>query len=372
MFRKNTDALGAGEAKEVMSKIGADLHHIRTQRGERLEDVAEYLGIKSIYLYGIEQGDLSVIPHQRNRRSYTSSYANYMGLDGDAITDRLLPVIQGLESAHASSRFWGFSSLDRNSAVIWASSIALGIVAGWLYLGDTARLDLIAAPMTASAIGKIADGDDIADSDSTANGDDLANSDPADDAVPDPEQRSASDAVDDAKRALANLEDQVEIEQHQKALSTTQENQDASNQSLAVEREQPSGETASREAIPANVLATLVAEQGNSAQIYEPENTDARVIVRSLDTSWIQVSSEDRSYLWTRTMQPKEMLLVPNREDLELWAGDASSVEILLDGVVLPTFGPPGTVIRGLSLAPASLEAISETVSNEGSSKPTF
>ena len=117
--------------------------------------------------------------------------------------------------------------------------------------------------------------------------------------------------------------------------------------------------------MPSNVLATLVAKRGG-AEIFEPENTDARVIVRAINTSWIQVSSQDRSYLWTRTMQPKEMLLVPNRSDLELWAGDASGVEVLLDGTILPPLGPPGTVIRGVSLSPGSLELLSAVVANDG------
>lgn len=71
-------------------------------------------------------------------------------------------------------------------------------------------------------------------------------------------------------------------------------------------------------------------------------------------------------------MQPKEMLLVPNREDLELWAGDASGVEILLDGAVLPSLGPAGTVVRGVSLAPGSLESLSAAVNLDENGKPTF
>jgi hypothetical protein len=219
--------------------------------------------------------------------------------------------------------------------VILASSVVLGIITGWLYLGDTARLDLIATPVTAGAVGNIDDGEPTAD-------DQVAG-----DQAPNVEEEIIEDSLKEAEQALAELEDQLA-------------------------EEQASEQTAAKQEIPANVLATLVAKQRNGAQIYEPENTDARVIVRALDTSWIQVSSADRSYLWTRTMQPQEMLLVPKRDDLELWAGDASGVEILLDGVVLPTIGPPGTVVRGLSLAPTSLEAISQTVGQEGSKRPTF
>ncbi|MGI9449154.1 MAG: helix-turn-helix domain-containing protein [Geminicoccaceae bacterium] len=335
MFRKNAYASEVAKAEEIIGKIGVELRRIRTMRDESLEDVAAYLEIKSIYLFGIEQGDLSVIPSQRSRRSYTSSYANYLGLDGDVIVNRVLPLIKSLDNAPTRSSLRSFSRIDRNSAVILASSIVLGIITGWLYLGDTARLDLIATPVTAGAVGNIDDGEPTAD-------DQVAG-----DQAPNVEEEIIEDSLKEAEQALAELEDQLA-------------------------EEQASEQTAAKQEIPANVLATLVAKQRNGAQIYEPENTDARVIVRALDTSWIQVSSADRSYLWTRTMQPQEMLLVPNRDDLELWAGDASGVEILLDGVVLPTIGPPGTVVRGLSLAPTSLEAISQTVGQEGSKKPTF
>ena len=109
---------------------------------------------------------------------------------------------------------------------------------------------------------------------------------------------------------------------------------------------------------PVNVLAALVAERGDGAHIYESENTDARVIVRALADVSVQVTSRSRDYVWTRTMKPREMLLVPNRDDLELWTADAAGIEILLDGRVLPPLGQPSTVISGLSLATSSLGAI--------------
>ncbi|MGI9491984.1 MAG: helix-turn-helix domain-containing protein [Geminicoccaceae bacterium] len=105
MFRKKANASEVAKAKEIIGKIGVELRRIRKMRDESLEDVATYLEIKSIYLYGIEQGDLSVIPSQRSRRSYTSSYANYLGLDGDVIVNRVLPLIQSLDNVKPHPAF---------------------------------------------------------------------------------------------------------------------------------------------------------------------------------------------------------------------------------------------------------------------------
>ncbi len=362
MFRSKASNINSREAEDAIRRIGADLGRLRVKRGERLEDIADYLGIRSIYLYGIEQGDLSIIPSQQNVRSFTSSYANYLGLDGDAIMNRLAPVIRNLERAKAPSGTSRVAGLDRSTAIIFASSIALGIVAGWSYLGDVAKLDLIAPPVTAEAAGET-DGSDFV----------------AVEAAADTGDNSVDSLAIEAEQALAALEDQAAKAQNggtaepAAILDLDTEDGGASSPTAALDEQQAiAEEKALKQEIPANVLATLVAKRGDGAEIYEPENTDARVIVRALDTSWIQVSSRDRSYIWTRTMQPREMLLVPNRDDLELWAGDASGVELLLDGIVLPTLGPPGTVIRGVSLAPRSLAALSDTVSREASSKPTF
>lgn len=372
MFRSKTDDFNARDAAGVITKIGTDLSLRRVKRGERLEDIAEYLAIKSIYLYGIELGDLSIMSSKRHVHSYIASYANYLGLDGEAIKDRLLPVINSLEGDKAPSSFWGVAHLDRGSSIVLGASILLGIYAGWSYLGDVARLDLIAPPVTAKAISEPDDAEITAIEAAVAVESSVAVETPVE---------NVDDVAEafpvEAEKALADLQDQAaeaERTSAQQALADEKLGAEADGTILiaTVDNEQATEPLAARQELPANVLATLVAKRGDGATIHEPQNTDARVIVRALDTSWIQISSADRSYIWTRTMQPREMLLVPNRDDLELWAGDASGVEILLDGAVLPTLGPPGTVVRGISLVPESLEAISAGANVEGSAKPTF
>ena len=95
------------------------------------------------------------------------------------------------------------------------------------------------------------------------------------------------------------------------------------------------------------------------------------MIVRALSDVSVQVASRSRDYEWTKSMKPREMLLVPNRDDLELWTANAAGIELLLDGIILPPLGPPDTVISGLSLSASSLEQISGVLSSNGS-KPTF
>jgi cytoskeleton protein RodZ len=90
-------------------------------------------------------------------------------------------------------------------------------------------------------------------------------------------------------------------------------------------------------------------------QVYERANADARVILRAREPAWIQVSSPAGDYTFTRTLQPGEALLVPNRPDLELWTGNAGGLEIIVDGTPVAALGGVGAVRRRVSLDPERL-----------------
>jgi cytoskeleton protein RodZ len=92
-------------------------------------------------------------------------------------------------------------------------------------------------------------------------------------------------------------------------------------------------------------------------QVFERTNTDARVILRAREAAWIQVSSPTGDYTFTRTLQPGEALLVPNRPDLELWTGNAGGLEIIVDGAAVAALAPGGAVRRHVSLDPERLRA---------------
>jgi cytoskeleton protein RodZ len=91
--------------------------------------------------------------------------------------------------------------------------------------------------------------------------------------------------------------------------------------------------------------------------VYEEGNTDARVILRAREAVWIQVSSPTGDYTFTRTLQPGEALLVPNRLGLELWTGNAAGLEIIVDGASVAALAGGGAVRRHVSLDPERLRA---------------
>lgn len=362
-------------AESAVRQVGTEFRRLRSLRGERIEDIAAYLDIKPTHLFAIEQGDLSVIPSKREAKAMVRGYADYLGLDGETIIGPMDPIIATLEGdkappVEAAKPAW----IDRTSMIILSASVVLGVMVGWSWIGDVDQFDLIAPPVTADDVdlGSEELGTDQpapADSaltDEALTEDVLTTSEPNADIDAGDLSEEAAEAADalltELKTALADEAGPVGGEGE----SVLQADDEVSSEALL-----QAGSQTGKEEKPTNVLAALVAERGDGAHIYEAENTDARVIVRALNDVSVQVTSQSRDYVWTRTMKAREMLLVPNREDLELWTGDASGIELLLDGRVLPPLGPPSTVVSGLSLAPSSLEVTSDTLS-EDNPRPTF
>ncbi|MGI9501702.1 MAG: RodZ domain-containing protein [Geminicoccaceae bacterium] len=356
MTSKTPNAIAAESA---VRQIGMEFRRLRDVRGERIEDIAAYLDIKSTYLFGIEQGDLSVIPSKRQAKAMVRGYADYLGLDGPSIIEPMDPIISSLEGDVAPPEPRHFGRFDRTSTMILAGSVMLGMLVGWSWIGDVNQFDLI-TPVTPDAVSL-----DAADVDAVA------------------EQVVEAISAEDGGSLIINGDDELSEEAAEAADALLAElktaiAEDAGVISESIEVDAAGGEldaaavpAAVEKEDPANVLAALVAERGDGAHIYEAENTDARVIVRALNDVLVQVTSQSRDYVWTQTMKPREMLLVPNRDDLELWTGDAGGIEILLDGAVLAPLGESKSSISGMSLAPTLLEANGLQASGNGA-KPTF
>jgi cytoskeleton protein RodZ len=101
------------------------------------------------------------------------------------------------------------------------------------------------------------------------------------------------------------------------------------------------------------------ADATDDAQTQNDENAivEPRVLLRAREEAWIQISSPTGDYAFTRTLQPGEVVTVPNRADLELWTGNAGGLDIIVDGTPVPVLAGAvsGAVRRNVSLDPARL-----------------
>jgi cytoskeletal protein RodZ len=84
-----------------MDKIGRKLQETREQLGLSLEEVERSTRIRTHHLQALEEGDLDALPSSVQARGFLGNYADFLGLDVDAI---LLKYAEGLQSRRSRSR----------------------------------------------------------------------------------------------------------------------------------------------------------------------------------------------------------------------------------------------------------------------------
>jgi cytoskeleton protein RodZ len=70
-------------------KIGPVLERARKDRGLSLEEAERATKIRKRYLIGLESDDYTVLPDAVYARGFLKTYANFLGLDGDGLSQKL-------------------------------------------------------------------------------------------------------------------------------------------------------------------------------------------------------------------------------------------------------------------------------------------
>ncbi|MCH8214953.1 MAG: DUF4115 domain-containing protein [Proteobacteria bacterium] len=118
-----------------------------------------------------------------------------------------------------------------------------------------------------------------------------------------------------------------------------------------------SGPTVRDGADPSREVAAVPPEDDASAgttrtgRVFGADNADSRILVRAKMNSWIQVRDDNGNrLLLTRLLRTGDTYRVPNRPGLKLLTGNAGALEILVDGIAVPSIGPLGAVRRSVAL----------------------
>ena len=323
-------------AEALMREVGAQLRRVRLERGEELDDVSKQLRIRSTYLFGIEQGDLSMLPGRAYALGFLRSYAGYLGFDGDDLIVHIKSTVANLTDRTRLRIRTPLpeSRLPRMPTVVLSLAAIAAVYAGWSYANRSGQM----------AIETVSE-------------------------VPDNLRSLALDALHDGAGPRPSADD-AEVQPqagpagsaqaHTAAPPTAQELLDRAGR-LRFEPGPADAEVAAagQPAEPDQVAARAFDPSAIVAdgRIFEPGNTDARVVLRALGDSWIQVSSRGDDYLRARLLQRGDVFLVPNRSDLELWTGNAGGLEVIVDGAVLAPLGGSGAVVRHVPLDPSSQQA---------------
>ncbi|HSK86098.1 MAG TPA: RodZ domain-containing protein [Rubrobacter sp.] len=78
-----------GDKSRGEAEIGRILEQKRKERGLSLEEVEQATKIRKRYLKGLEREDFAILPDAVYAMGFLKTYANYLGLDGEALSRQL-------------------------------------------------------------------------------------------------------------------------------------------------------------------------------------------------------------------------------------------------------------------------------------------
>ncbi|WP_293961018.1 RodZ domain-containing protein [Sneathiella sp.] len=183
----------------------------------------------------------------------------------------------------------------------------------------------------------------------------------ADAATSDTVSENTAEAVEPVPAA-----ENVESETETAAVSTEAATAEASDPNEATEAQTTSPQqTEVTAAYPQDTLQAVTSGEPATATEGTPEspmprtfgveNTDARVVLRATEESWVEVKSKDNSPVLSQVLNPGDTYMAPNTHDLKLTTGNAGGLEIRVDGREIRSLGGTGTILREIPLAADSL-----------------
>jgi cytoskeleton protein RodZ len=319
------------QSEPTAREIGRALREAREARGEALDEVADFLRIRPAYLAALEQGELRQLPGRPYVVGFLRAYGAYLNMDGDVLVASLKAALDRVAGRPELSVREPIAEARRGTAVMVTASLLLAasVYAGYYVIY---RVDRGATEPVAEAPGDVAK---LA-SDTLRHGADVA---------------AATTQAAPARVAHAGA---PPIQ----ALTAPEERSADAGSAIAAELPDNRPLRPSAASGPAREqLASLESDRVNTARPTTPGDGSARVALVATASSWIQVRSANKDYVRTRTLEPGERFLVPNRNDLALWTGDAGSIEVVIDGQSRGALGQAGEVVKSLPLLPDQLRA---------------
>lgn len=92
-------------------------------------------------------------------------------------------------------------------------------------------------------------------------------------------------------------------------------------------------------------------------KVFGFENEAARIVIRAVGDSWVEVRDGTGALLLTRVLRTGDRYRVPDQKGLTLVTGNAGGLEITVDGTAVPSIGAVGTVRRNVALEPDALKS---------------
>lgn len=328
--------------QQEFNRLGDILKQVRRQRGEKLDDISEYLRIRPTYLHALEESHYDELPADAYVIGFLRTYANYLGLDGRAAVDQYRKEMAGRRNKPRLTMPQPISEGQTPSAaVIMAAAIGVFFIyVLWYSLSGSDSIEETAQPVLPQ----------------TATVETSQQSDPASIVVSGP-STEALIATSSAVPIVPGADNAT--------LSSTTA---------------PSDITVANTATPATVAATATgqisatatpAAQTQQPQAKQPETPAATqqqapppppakkgVVIKAKEESWVLIVNDEEETIVDKIFKAGETYTVNNPKNLSLTVSNGNGVVINLNGTDLPSLGDESQAVRGISLNPDKLKAL--------------
>ena len=351
--------------------IGDLLRETREQYGTSIEQVGATLRIRPVFLQAIEGNHYDRLPGPVYALGFVRTYADYLGLDGEAVAQRFKNEAAGLETKSDLSFPMPLPerSLPGGALLLVALIVAACAYAIWYYraAGERARTERVAevpsqliplppraaAPEPNAAAGSGGTGDVPATGAAVSGSTAPSASSPSDQAAAIPLPTVAPPTAPPASTTTAGAPVTGSPAPEPPGAPAAR-----SGPPVAAVPPPATAEPARLPAIPEPPGAAPALD---TPRVYGVTNGPVRVIVKANADSWVQVRDADQTAIWTRVLKQGESYRIPDRPGLILRTGNAGGLEITVDGRTVPPVGPVGKT-RNASLDPDRLIAGTATL----------
>lgn len=295
--------------------VGEILRRTRQHYNQSLTDVEGILRIRAVQLQALEDGRIDLLPGRVYAIGFVRAYAEYLGLDGEKMV-HLFKIQAGNPPRPRAELHFPVPASESKvpNYYILGSSIA-GVVM------VVAALVLMAGNLKKETT-----------------------------AVPD---------VPGALRAEALMKQPApQLAQVQPALVGPL----APGMSATI----PAATVAAAAVVPGAVAADPLAV----AMAVDAAPAKQELVIRVLDTAWVEVRGEDGRALLSRVLKPGDSYTVPPAAGMTLDTGNIGGLEFVLNGQVLPPLGAKGDVRRKVSLDPVKLQPIQPKTQQQAATVP--
>lgn len=412
------DGVNTTQDESPEQHVGAFLREARENTGRTVEDVSTTLRIGTKFLKSIEDGRFDDLPGPTYATGFIRSYADYLGLDSDALVAQFKSQSSGaeqqseLEFPIPTTVGW----FPTGKVVAICALLAAVVFAGWFVIQNEDAIDVAAIPLPPGFKSAIAG--ETADSEprepvvvaAAASADNQTTEQPVVAAVPTvdtpPAVTEAQGTSDEDEKpyflpvpiASLVLPDPIATEADLIAPEAAEAVPDEPV-SIPVEpppvvaapvTPEPTPVAAVEPSVPAKdqsppvadsvaeppppppvvavtepqvaALPTIPADSGavnsdGGGRTYGVINKEARVIIGAQADSWVQVLDDNQNVVLTRLLRAGDRYLVPNRQDLVMSTGNAGGLVISVDGAPVPNIGVEGAILHNVRLDVELLKA---------------